>query len=1338
MITDAPAAPPVETPRFPSFTSLRAAHIELLKRHREQGDTPEMLVAMLDFVVRGKASGALLDSDEERQAAQSLLDYWATRHYRAGQHTPDATLDEFDPNLAPELDDSLCPYVGLETFRDLHHHLFFGRRRLVDELVNKLKTDRLLAVLGASGSGKSSVVRAGLIPALENGAWPGSENWFYFTPLVPGSHPLSNLARLTLPPDVDEARVQSEADRYRADSGHLARLIAERSGGSIVLVVDQFEEAFTLCHDDGERQAFVNNLVSLTTAPDAEHRVILTMRTDFETQVARLPDFQPLFEKAVARVTPLNNRELREAIEQPAKVVGLKFEEGLVEALLRDVLGEEAALPLLQFTLLKLWERRERNRVTWEAYRQLGGGRQALATSADEFFNSLIPEDQDTARRILLKLVTPGEGREVTSRRVRKVELYHKAEASDRIDRVLDKLLKARLLKLSEGDTETDDQVEVAHEALVRNWPRLVEWLDEQRVRLRRRRRLTAAAEQWLRLGKDPSALWRGTLLEEAQRYDDLSELEAEFIQVSLAAEAAEVAEKEAARQRELEAARKLAETERETALRLRARNRIITAVGVVTVIAALFAVFFGVQANRNATLAQNNAVAAEAARTIAELNADQRSTSEARAQAEKVTAEAASTLAAAGQATARAALADVVEQKATAEAASTLAVQRSNVALSRQLAAQAQNFFDSSQVDLGLLFGVEAYRLGDTAEAKGVLLAGLQRSLGLTTAPFGSPLPAQEGYIYSLAFSPDGEKLASGDSSGLIVVWDAQTQTPALHLVGHTAQVYDLSFSPDGKRLASGSADGTLILWDTATGALLQQFGRTEFWYLSVAFHPKDGSILASGSDDNRIRLWDLTTLTVQRELAGHLNDVWSLAWSPDGRQLASGSGDTTARIWDPVQGGEVRSLRGQHTDTVRDVAWSPNGRVIATAGREGNLVLWDAASGQVLSKPLSGQAEGLLGVDFSRDSKLLASGGANRAIQVWNVERPAEPRLLEELVNHRSWVISVAFSRRGRNLLASGSADRTIQLREVVVQQPLSQELSDGGAAVRGAAFDTGEQLLILEQSGNAVTVHNRGANQPLQRFSVSAPLTAALSTDGDLLAVVNADGAVRVWNVTIGQPLPIELNVGDPAVQSLAISAPRQLLAASRCAKVDPNGPCQQNEISLWRLTDGQRLGTLSGHTDLIISLAFDTNSSRLASGSQDGTILMWDIATQQALSLLAGRTDPVTSLAFSPSGLVLASGGSGGKLLLWDATPGRPGQPIGNLLPEAQGNITSLVFSPDGKELISGTETGAIVKWNVDIASWLARTCELAGRNLTREEWDQFFLDRPYRKTCEALP
>ncbi len=572
--------------RFPSLTSLWQAHSELLQEYHQHGNTPDLLRRVELFIEQGQATGLVLDIESERATAQSLLDYWAATLYDAGYRPPTTALDEFDPLLAPELPDEKCPYVGLYSFGEENNNYFFGRSRLVTTLAEKLKSERLLVVIGSSGSGKSSLVLAGLIPALKNGAIasdeegnPGNPNWYYLPRIVPGSKPLTNLARaiyqLKAEQEVNseediETWIKQQVETLQNMPAHLVELVRSCGGRSLVVTIDQFEEIFTLCSNEKERVAFVTSLLDLTQTKDAPHTIILTMRSDFEFQVARLPDFEPYFEQALVWMTPLNIIELRQAIEEPAKMIGLKFDEGLIDRLIQEILGEPAALPLLQFTLLKLWDERNRNRITWEAYNRLGGPRLALAHSADELYENLIPEQQLTAKRILLRLVRPGGGLEVTSNRVQLKTLYQSGEAHDRVDWVLQKFLEARLLRLSDSDTTTDDsQVEVAHEALVRNWPKLVGWIEDERETIRQRLRLTEAVEKWNILGRDESALWRGVLLTEALRFTELNELETEFVQASQEAEEKEKKEKEEVYQRQLFQARELAESEAKSKKRL-------------------------------------------------------------------------------------------------------------------------------------------------------------------------------------------------------------------------------------------------------------------------------------------------------------------------------------------------------------------------------------------------------------------------------------------------------------------------------------------------------------------------------------------------------------------------------------------------------------------------------------------------------------------------------------------------------------------------------------------------------------------------------------------------
>jgi tetratricopeptide (TPR) repeat protein len=617
---------------YNSLSSLREVHTKLLKRYKE-GENEEVLTEIETFVRRACATGTVLDNENDRDAAQSLLDYWMTVIYRARRNMADATLEEFDPSLAPKLDDSLCPYRGLNAFQEEDTDLFFGRRRLIEALIEKTKETRLMFVVGPSGSGKSSLVLAGLIPTLKNGAALESKNWQYFPRIVPGPEPLKSLATALNKIYRQPAEwVSQQSEKLKQDPRQLLNII--ESGGSepAVLIVDQFEEVFTLCTNDESRDAFINNLVALTEAPGPRHLVILTLRTDFETYLVQNQPLMSLFEKGQVRVMPLTATDLRDAIEEPARRIGLKFEDGVVDTLVKDILGEPAGLPLLQFALLRLWKMREdgRNRITLKDYRKLGGARRALALTADEFYQSLSDEKQITAKRILLRLARPSGNAEVTSNPVKRSSLYF--EAPYRVDEVLNELCEAGLVRITKGETKENDKVEVAHEALVRNWGTLVDWIEKDRASMRQRLRLTASAEQWLEHGKDAGGLLGGSLLEEALKYDDLNDLEKEFVRMSQ--ETAERAEREKEetrlREKELEQSNLLALQQKNEAIarnatRLRLFLIISAVLTLFSFVAAGFAISNSRQAKRDAARATANEVRAtenEARATIQEAEA--------------------------------------------------------------------------------------------------------------------------------------------------------------------------------------------------------------------------------------------------------------------------------------------------------------------------------------------------------------------------------------------------------------------------------------------------------------------------------------------------------------------------------------------------------------------------------------------------------------------------------------------------------------------------------------------------------------------------------------------
>lgn len=1022
-------APPSAAPLpYRSLEALREAHSDLMQRFSRLSVEPEALVAVRNFLREGRQTGVILDSSSERRAAQSLLDYWSTQLYRVAGEEDEATLADFDPALAPELPDEPNPYRGLDAFLEKDAAFFFGREQLVTDLVQRLHNTRLLAVLGASGSGKSSVVRAGLIPALKQGALPGSAGWAYPAPIVPGSKPWAALERMV----------------SGVPAGQLG-----------VLVIDQFEEIFTLS-DKVEREQFVARLMSLLN----QHVVILTMRSDFEEHIPTLTEFQPLFEPAVERVRPLSAVELRRAIEEPAHKVGLKFEEGVVTSLLEAILGEPAALPLLQFTLLQLWERRQRNRVTRAVYRELGGGREALQTFADQFFKAeLLPEEREVAKRIFLRLVRPTEGLEVTSQRVRRATLFTKAYNPEITERVLTKLVReARLLKQSEGDTPADTQIEVAHEALIRSWPTLTGWLEDERVNVRQRNRLRDQAQRWLEANRDPNRLWRGRDLDEADQLEDLDPAETEFVRAGRQAEDAERKAKDEAKEQALRAEmeRQRADDQARAARSQFVLSRIIGVIALIALAAALLAVFFWIRSSLDVIRADDNAATATAALADARIQGTEAAQQAATATYALGVAQVKGTEAAQQAATATYALGvahvqgtEAAQQAATAEAASSqlalaqatalsaqatavVARDESKRALSLQLAAQASNVLDSQQ-DLGLLLGIEAYRTFNTESATKVLLDGLEAGLGQTTTLIETRF-SQNGSITEVAFSPDGEKLAWSSRDGTVTMWNRTTQQQ-WRLGSHTGTAYALAFSPDGKILASGGRDGIVILWDAtaATGLDISSFSRTtSAWVLSLAFSP-DGKKMAVGHTGSTIDLWDIEAVDNPRYVSnlsgGHRDDVWSVAWSPNGK-LATGSADGTVRVWDPETGSLLLTPARLHTDIVWSVAWAPDGQSFASGSRDNTVIIWNASTGNPIGKPLIGHTQEVYSVAFSKDGDILASGSADHTTILWNT---ASQALITQLIDHSDSVNSVSFSPT-ENILASGGFDQTIILQRII----------------------------------------------------------------------------------------------------------------------------------------------------------------------------------------------------------------------------------------------------------------------------------------------------------------
>jgi WD40 repeat protein len=547
----------------------------------------------------------------------------------------------------------------------------------------------------------------------------------------------------------------------------------------------------------------------------------------------------------------------------------------------------------------------------------------------------------------------------------------------------------------------------------------------------------------------------------------------------------------------------------------------------------------------------------------------------------------------------------------------------------------------DLSGYDFSSLCLWQAYLLGINAHHTNFADAHLEKTV--FTETFGS--------IHSLAFSPDGQRLAGGDFKGDIRCWDARTHQLRSIFKGHSNWVQSVTYSPDSKILASGSFDCTVRLWDVNTGACLKTLtGHTHGVY-SVAFSP-DGKVLASGSDDGTIRLWNIDTGECLNSLRNEDYGVRAVAFSPNGQILASSSAEPTIRLWNIENGQCLRTLVG-HQGWVWSVAFSPDGQILASGGDDATIKLWDVHTGECL-RTLLGHSNELRSVTFRQDGRILISGSMDRTIKLWEVQTG---QCLKTLVGHENWIWAVAFNAT-HQIIASGGEDRTVRL----------WSLGDG-------------QCLRVFQ-GYANTIFSLAFAPPSNAPESMAPHTADTP---NLLASGYFDQVVRLWNIQDDQSMSFRGHTD--AVRAVALSADGQLLASGG-GSADPT-------IKLWRVRDGQCLRNLLGHTNEIWSVAFSPDGQMLASGSTDQTIRLWSTLTGQCLQILAGHSHWVMSVAFSPQQAILASAGFDRTIKFWNGQTGECIQTWqGNQL-----NICSIAFSPGGDILASGSVDRTIGLWNV---------------------------------------
>lgn len=1142
------------------------------------------------------------------------------------------------------------PYKGLRPFDESDSADFFGREALIERLLDRLRetgpASRFLAVVGPSGSGKSSVVNAGLLPAIRMGGLPGSGEWFV-AQMKPGASPLARLEQELLSLSSADIASLSEDLRYnKLGLLNAARLLLP-PGAELLIIIDQFEEVFTLCDSEEERAQFLDLLEVAAGAEGSPLRVIITLRADFYDRPLMDEGFGDLMRQRTEVVLPMSTTEMERAITGPAERVGLMVDPNLLGAIIADLREEPGALPLLQYVLTELYERRSGRLLTLEAYQASGGALGALARRAEELLSGMDADGQALTRQLFLRLVMLGEGSEDTRRRVPYAELMALGSDAERVQAVLDAFGRYRLLSFDHDAETREPVVEVAHEALIRSWTRLREWLNESREDLRLQRRLATLATEWRKAGGETSFLLSGARLaqyEEWQGRTDLVLTEAERAYLARSSEQHQAAQRaEAERQAR----------ERALEQRAAARLRLLVAVLAVAFVVALILTAF---AFSERSAAENARSAEESARIAAERSA--------------------------------------AEAQSFGLAASARDIQENDPALALYLALEA-NRIDSSPstqralLDLGYapgpLFRVDAGQgtALDAAAAQNASFAltlyegGQVARVDLDAARIAQTFEVGEAQV--LALGPQDEVFYVGGAAGALAAYDASSGARLRDYAPLAAAVEALALRPDGAQLAAGG-EGVLAFYarDSVEPRLL--LDTLDFVVTALAWLP-DGAQLLVGSDAGTIYLMDASTGAIVRSYDEHIAAVNALTARPDGQRFLSASDDTEILEWQ-MDSEEVNRRFSGHTDAVTSVAYARDARFIVSAGADQRVLVWLARSRAIL-RDFSGHAGHVEALALAADGRRILSAGADGALIAWDMHHGALTTLFEEA--------TTVFN------AAALSPDGTRALSDSTENELLLWDVSTGALLARWPAHEDfitsvafspadGTRAVSTSWDGTAI-VWDLAAQAALFTLEghEDALSAAAFSPDGAQLVTASSDATLIVWDAASGDEIH-RLEGHEDEVIAVAYSPDGARIASAGADQV----------VLLWDAASGELVQRLEGgHTDWINALAYSPDGATLASGGWDARIVLWDTASGTQARALTWHRGTVYRLVWEDSAHLL-SASADRSIVRWDVAQGAPQVIYRQHLED----VIALDLLPQGAGFLSAGFDGLLALWRLE--------------------------------------
>ena len=1160
--------------------------------------------------------------------------------------------------------DARNPYKGLRAFMEGDALDFFGRGELNHRLIQRLSENgrdaRFLAVVGPSGSGKSSVVRAALVPEIRRGALDPSETNFV-ADMMPGGHPIDELEGA-----LQRVAVRSVSRLHdMLDAGSRGLLDAVDAvlppKAQLTLIVDQFEEAFTLTEDEAEREAFLEALRVAAVDPDSRVRIVLTMRADFYDRPLVYPRFGEIFAARTEAVAPLTPDELEEAIRRPAEAVGVSVEPGLVAEMIADVAHQPGALPLVQYALTETFERRNDERLTLSTYRRIGGISGALSARADRIFDASTADAKRATKQVFLRLVSLGEGQQDTRRRAVRSELDALEAGAGTIDEVLDAFGRHRLLTFDREPATREPTVEIAHEALLSAWQRLRGWIDGAREDLRQERSVARAAAEWRASDRDPSFLMRGVRLEQVATWAEATDLaigtpERAYLKASLDERNKERLEQEERAVREVR-------LERRSRFRLRALVAVLAISTAVATLLTLFALGQEQKATREASLARVRELAAAA---LAERELDpERSILLALEAVKQARGE-----------TSEAALAEAVD-----------ALHRA-VAASRVTTTIRDTGDEVAWSAAGLIVSLPVAKAG-VVDLRDGATGAIVRSID-----------AHQGAVTDLASDSSGRRLATAGDDGWVRVWDPASGQLLASANGN-GFADSLTFSQDASRLVATWPDSGIVrLIDTNTGQIVWE---------------RTGELAALSPDASQLGFWGTGQVSVvdilsEREafepLARTPYDASMPRWSPDGRWIAT-VGIDGLDIWDASNGAHLHHRRG-HASGLGEVAWSHDSSRLATGTDEtGDVIVWRLeGDGPVELLTLSSDPtrSGVADLAFSADgTRLMAASAHEQTIKVWDLTLNGE-------AEWAAWPSTgyfgdAAFMPDSQGVVAA-DADGFVRIHDIVtgiVSGPV-------GSRVYEHAFDVSPDGRLIAYPGQT-DANGDLVDQVLdlttgeRRFDIGVPagwdgvnwssdsrFLAANGTPGTGVTVLDLDGRVVAT-------LP-ERDGYETWSARFTPDGERLVSVASR--EASENAP-EAGRITVWDWWTQSVIRTIE--TPASKDLDIDVTGRRAATGF-DAPPVIWNLETGARMDLEGIESSG--EVAFSPDGTLLGVV-SETSVQLFDSATGAQ-----RLVLRGSGSrLIRLAFSADGKKLAVHGLDGARV-WALDLDDLIA----IAQRELTR--------------------